>query len=338
MSARFGLRNSSGLIVACLLATQSSPARAQCVGEATSCLQCHEMRAEHPVLGSAEAWHRDHAFGDVCASCHGGRPDQSERATAHAGLRDPLADAAASCAPCHVEDWNQRAERYATRQSAALVATAPPHEPGPGTPALVASKLDRVLAGTAVLLGIVVAGVFLAREPRRSLRRPQWSPYVTGAGLGITLSISMVAFGRPLTVSAAFDELAARLVHIVAPETPRVAQSVPHGLSWNVWLVIGLLGGAFSSALLSRTFRVRLVPDARWKEVFGERVWLRWLVAFIGASLVQIGAAIAGGCTSGLAISGGAVMAPAAFLFMFGMFAGGIPTALLLYSRKRGAR
>jgi hypothetical protein len=296
------------------------------------------MRSERPVLGSADAWHRDHAFGDVCASCHGGQPDQDERAAAHAGLRDPLADPATSCAPCHAANWKQRAERYQRRQSAALIATAPPRTPGPGAPGYVASRLDRVLAGAAVLLGIAVAGVFLVREPRRGLRRAQWSPYVTGAGLGITLSITMVAFGRPLSVSAAFDELAAQLVRIVAPEAPRSAQAAPPGLSWNVWLVIGLLGGAFLSALLSRTFRLRLVPDARWSEVFGERVWLRWLVAFIGASLVQIGAAIAGGCTSGLAISGGAAMAPAAFLFMFGMFAGGIPTALLLYSRKRGRR
>ena len=53
--------------------------------------------------------------------------------------------------------------------------------------------------------------------------------------------------------------------------------------------------------------------------------------AFIGAVLVQFGAGIAGGCTSGLAISGGAVLAPGAFIFMAGMFLGGIPTALLWY-------
>ena len=53
------------------------------------------------------------------------------------------------------------------------------------------------------------------------------------------------------------------------------------------------------------------------------------LVGFAGAVLVQLGADIAGGCTSGLAISGGAVLAPAAFVFMAGMFAGGIPTAWL---------
>jgi uncharacterized membrane protein YedE/YeeE len=338
MPARIRLGDQFALCVACLLAMQPSRLHGQCIGEATSCLQCHEMQANRPVLGSTEAWHRDHSFGDLCASCHGGQPGQAERTAAHTGLRDPLADSAVSCAPCHAEDWAQRAERYVTLQSAAAIAAAPPRPPGPGTPLHIASKLDGALAAVAVVLGIAVACTFLAREPRRFMRRAQWSPYVTGAGLGLTLSISMVAFGRPLTVSAAFDELAGHLAHAVAPEAPRFAQSMPRALSWNVWLVIGLLGGAFLSAALSRTFRPRLVPDERWSEAFGDRVWLRWLVAFVGACLVQLGAAIAGGCTSGLAISGGAVMAPAAFLFMLGMFGGGIPTAMLLYARKRGSR
>lgn len=338
MSARIQLTDRIALCIACLIAMHASPSHAQCVGEATSCLQCHEMQAQRPVLGSAAAWHRDHAFGDVCTACHGGQPDQAERASAHAGLRDPLEDPATSCAPCHEQDWARRAEGYAARHAAALIAATPQQPPrGPGATAYKASTLDRVLAVIVVLLGIAVACVLLAREPRRSIRRAQWSPYVTGAGLGVTLSITMIAFGRPLTVSAAFDELAVHVLRVIAPDA-HVARQASHELSWNVWLVIGLLGGAFLSALLSRTFRLRLVPDARWREAFGDRVWLRWLVAFIGASLVQIGAAIAGGCTSGLAISGGAVMAPAAFLFMLGMFGGGIPTAMLLYSRKRGSR
>jgi uncharacterized protein len=36
---------------------------------------------------------------------------------------------------------------------------------------------------------------------------------------------------------------------------------------------------------------------------------------------LEYAAGIAGGCTSGLAISGGMLLAPAAFLFIMGMFA-----------------
>ena len=297
------------------------------------------MQGARPVLATAQAWHRDHAFGDLCASCHAGQADETDKQAAHAGLRDPLLDPAASCGPCHAQDAAQRAERYTAQQAAPTIGGGSSQPPrGPSPPASGASPLNQALAVFAVLLGIAGAGLFIVREPRRVLRRAQWSPYVTGAGLGITLSIAMVGFGRPLSVSAAFDEIASHVGRVLSPGDPRFARFAGQGISWNVWLVIGLLGGAFLSAMLSRTFRLRLVPDARWNEAFGDRVWLRWLIAFAGATLVQIGAGIAGGCTSGLAISGGAVLAPAAFLFMIGMFGGGIPTALLVYSRKRGSR
>ena len=44
-----------------------------------------------------------------------------------------------------------------------------------------------------------------------------------------------------------------------------------------------------------------------------------------------IAAGVAGGCTASLAVSGGAAAAPGAFLFMIGMFGGGIPMARFLY-------
>lgn len=48
---------------------------------------------------------------------------------------------------------------------------------------------------------------------------------------------------------------------------------------------------------------------------------------FVGTATLEIVAGVAGGCTAGLAVSGGAVLAPGAFVFMAGMFAGGIPVA-----------
>ena len=54
----------------------------------------------------------------------------------------------------------------------------------------------------------------------------------------------------------------------------------------------------------------------------------------ITAALIEYASAIAGGCTSGLALSGGIALAPGAFIFMAAMFATGIPTAWLVW-RKR---
>ncbi|MBI3177250.1 MAG: YeeE/YedE family protein, partial [Chloroflexi bacterium] len=76
------------------------------------------------------------------------------------------------------------------------------------------------------------------------------------------------------------------------------------------------------------------MPEQQWTEVFGPSRVKRALFVFFGAALLEIAAGIAGGCTSGLAISGGMLLAPAAYLFIAGMFASGIVTALIVYRRR----
>ena len=58
------------------------------------------------------------------------------------------------------------------------------------------------------------------------------------------------------------------------------------------------------------------------------------MLGFFGAIILEYAAGIAGGCTSGLAISGGMFLTPAAFLFIGGMFASGIVTAQIIYRRR----
>ena len=57
------------------------------------------------------------------------------------------------------------------------------------------------------------------------------------------------------------------------------------------------------------------------------------LTAFLGGLLVLFGARMAGGCTTGHVLSGMAQLSIAGFLFAAAVFAGGIPTALLLKRR-----
>ncbi len=293
-----------------------------------------------PVLRSAAPWHRDHGYGDLCAACHGGEPDAREQGPAHAGLRDPLGDPAASCSACHVSDVVARVARYR-----GAVPARPPIEAGPAPssrPRAVVSRRstrgDVALATVALLL--VPLALLMGRRDRirGAFARAAWSPYVAGAGLGVTTALTMILAQRPLAVSAAFDRLAAYAGRAIAPHSAYYAAEMRPAITWHVWLVVGLFLGALGSALASRTFRWRRVPDTQWADAFGSGVLVRALVAFVGAFLVQFGAGIAGGCTSGLAISGGTVMAPGAYLFMIGMFAGGIPTAWLVYRRIRGGR
>jgi uncharacterized membrane protein YedE/YeeE len=76
------------------------------------------------------------------------------------------------------------------------------------------------------------------------------------------------------------------------------------------------------------------MDDEQWKQAYGAQPWKRWTMLFLGGIVLEYAAGIAGGCTSGLAISGGMLLAPSAFLFIAGMFASGIVTALLVYGKR----
>ena len=165
-----------------------------------------------------------------------------------------------------------------------------------------------------------------------ALRSP-WSPRLAGVGLGLVVTVSMAVFGHRLSGAGAYQNLSGFVGKRIAPDAMYWQHVVPTGLTWDVLVLIGSLGGAFAAASFSRTFKVRLMPDRQWADVFGSSVARRWLLAFVGSMLTEVGGGLAGGCTASLAVSGGAVLAPAAFVFMAGMFASGIPTALVLYRR-----
>ncbi|NDJ76433.1 MAG: YeeE/YedE family protein [Chloroflexi bacterium] len=113
------------------------------------------------------------------------------------------------------------------------------------------------------------------------------------------------------------------------------ARISPKGISWMVWLLVGIFLGSLVSALLSGGFRLSLMPHSdQWRAVFGSQVWKRWGLVFAGSILIAVAAGIAGGCTSGLAIAKGVQLAPAAFLFIMGMFITGPITAALVYRRR----
>lgn len=170
------------------------------------------------------------------------------------------------------------------------------------------------------------------------LRQESWTPYAAGVLLGVTCILTVLLTNRLLGASTGVATIASTLFNAAAPQ---VAQNQMYfkfimtpGLTFEVLLILGMMAGGFLSALASRTFRLRWNDDPTWRKVFGPQTWKRLLIGFFGAILIQFGAGLAGGCTSGLAISGGMLFAPSAFIFMAGMFAAGIVVALILYGKK----
>jgi uncharacterized protein len=149
--------------------------------------------------------------------------------------------------------------------------------------------------------------------------RPYANPYAAGAALGLVLLSSFTFAGRGLGASGAFAWAAAR----VAPVNPYFERYV----AADVWLVVEITGvvlGAFLSAFLAG----RLRRDVER----GPRITIRTRVAtaFAGGAAMGAGAAIARGCTSGLALSGGALLSVGSWAFMIAMFAVALALAPLM--------
>jgi len=166
------------------------------------------------------------------------------------------------------------------------------------------------------------------------LRKEEWSPYIAGGLLGLVGVLAVALTHNLLGASGAFENIAGLIGKAVAPklfDNLYFNFIMPPGFTWQVVLLVGIFFGGMLGALSARTWKLRAMPDQQWTDVFGRNRWTRWGVTFFGAIVLEIGAGIAGGCTSGLAISGGMLLAPAAYLFIAAMFASGIATAFILY-------
>jgi len=172
------------------------------------------------------------------------------------------------------------------------------------------------------------------------IRKETWSPYVAGSLLGLVGILVVWGANALLGASGAFENLAGMVGKALAPAAFNNVYFnfiMPPGINFSVILLLGVFFGGMIGAATSGTLmwgkKGSANSDAQWKRTFGPQVWKRWVIAFLGAILLEFAAGIAGGCTSGLAISGGMLLAPAAFLFIAGMFASGILTALIIYRR-----
>lgn len=158
--------------------------------------------------------------------------------------------------------------------------------------------------------------------------RPYWSPYLAGVGLGLTLLAAYLLMGFGLGASGAYTHVAAHLEGVVAPgraqSNPYVSAYLEAGRVWAQWVVIEMVGvvlGGFLGAWSAGRLRWRLDKGAR----IG---WSRRLVfAFVGGAAVGLASRVAQGCTSGLALSGGAVLAPGAWVFTLAFLGGGFAMA-----------
>ncbi len=150
-----------------------------------------------------------------------------------------------------------------------------------------------------------------------------WSPYIAGAGLGLTLLAAFVIAGQGLGASRAFAVGAGSGLKALLPAyTSTLAYLSPYlerspFADWTFIEVTGLLAGAFAGVLLSRGFKLQFDRGT------GVSIGLRTLTAFGGGAIIGFASRLARGCTSGVALTGGSQLAISGWVFVIAMFASG---------------
>ncbi len=156
-----------------------------------------------------------------------------------------------------------------------------------------------------------------------------WSPYLAGAGLGLTLLASFVIAGQGLGASRAFTVAAGSALKAVSPAYTATLAYLTKYLErslfadWTVLEVAGVFIGALIGVLMSRGFKVQFDRGAAMS------AGARMMTALGGGMILGFASRLARGCTSGVALTGGSQLAVAGWVFVIAMFVSGFLFAAL---------
>src|SRR3569832_261611 len=133
----------------------------------------------------------------------------------------------------------------------------------------------------------------------RVFRLDSWSPYVSGVVIGILAALSLVIFKKTLGISTKLIKPADFMVSVINSshfEQNAFYREVLQNKSWIDWrlmLVVGLFIGSFISRYLAGSSS-EIAPASRFN-----------VRPLLGGFILMLGARLAGGGTSGHAITGG---------------------------------
>lgn len=145
------------------------------------------------------------------------------------------------------------------------------------------------------------------------------NPYLAGVLLGLVLLSSFVIAGRGIGASGAASQVVAHSYSALDVSNNYLEAQKTEDNLFDTWIfieVIGILLGAFLSAWQSGRFKVELVKSSNISTS------KRLRMALLGGLFMGFAARLARGCTSGQAITGGALLSTGSWLFMLAVFLG----------------
>jgi len=103
--------------------------------------------------------------------------------------------------------------------------------------------------------------------------------------------------------------------------------------NWRLWFIIGIPLGGFIAALSSPEMEMSITWNMGvvYEKVMPESNALKALVVTLGGIFMGVGARMAGGCTSGHVIAGGAMLNPPSLFAGVLFFLGGLMSVQLLF-------
>jgi uncharacterized protein len=165
------------------------------------------------------------------------------------------------------------------------------------------------------------------------LTEARWSPYVVGAGIGVLSWLTWLISSKPLGCSTTFARTAGMIEQAVRGRGVSLRpyfKDIAPVVDWQWMLVVGMVIGAFISAVISGDFKPAMIPS-RWALAFGDDGGLRLAVALAGGVLMGFGSRWADGCTSGHGISGTMQLAISSWVSAVCFFIGGIVAAQVIF-------
>lgn len=152
------------------------------------------------------------------------------------------------------------------------------------------------------------------------MRKDYINPYLAGVLLGLVLLASFAIAGRGIGASGAVSQTLAHTYDAIGISNPYLQQQKTNDSIWQTWIIVELMGvflGAWISAKLGGRLKKEVVcGDGR------DNSRRRIYFALAGGILMGFAARLARGCTSGQALTGGALLSAGSWLFMIAVFVG----------------